>query len=483
MGATAVTAAGDVKLDLGELQGLLTSAFPRSPAARYLLVELPDPARARAWLSTVIGRVTFADTVDEQIRGLRGADRPNLNVAFTAAGLTALGLTRDRMTDFSREFREGMVTPHRQRVLGDLPDTPGDPQRWRWGGPQNPAVHGVLLAFGSTETELDGLCGEVLDPATGVRVVHAMTTLGLAGTREHFGFRDAIASPWVAGLHRPRAAPDRLPAGEMVLGHVDLTGRPEPYPSIGRDGSYLVIRQLAQDVAGFWSGLRAAVGDGQAVRWAAKMTGRWPDGTPLAREPVRPIADPTDDFGYRDDPDGIRCPLGAHIRRTNPRDGLGAKPADSVALVNRHRIFRRGRTFGTPAPPETWPAGIDPVLAEGGADRGADGGGVGGAADGGGERGVLFLGLGASLARQFEFVQQSWINNPKFGGLYDENDPITGSAHPRLTGSASGFAFTAPGPVLNDRVELPTKYVTCLGGGYFFLPGRRALQELSGRSG
>lgn len=459
-----------MNLDLRQLQGLLTSAYPRSPAGRYVLVELPDPPRARAWVDALIDRITFADTVDEQIRGLRGADRPNLNVAFTAAGLTALGLDPDRAADFSREFREGMVTPHRQRVLGDLPGSPSDPLTWRWGGPRNPTVHGVLLAFGADETELDGLCHEVLDPATGVRVVATVPTVGLAGAREHFGFRDAIASPWVAGLHRPRAAHDRVAAGEIVLGQSDLTGRPEPYPTIGRDGSYLVIRQLAQDVTGFWSGLRAAVGDPHAVRWAAKMTGRWPDGTPLAHEPDRPIADPSDDFGYHDDPDGIRCPLGAHIRRSNPRDGLGATPADSVALVNRHRIFRRGRAFGLPAPPETWPAGIDPVVADGGA------------ADPGGARGVAFLGLGASLARQFEFVQQSWIDNPKFAGLYDENDPIAGSGHRRMTGS-TGFAFTAPGPVLNDRIELPAKYVRCIGGGYFFLPGRAALHSISGRSG
>ena len=72
------------------------------------------------------------------------------------------------------------------------------------------------------------------------------------------------------------------------------------------------------------------------------------------------------------------------------------------------------------------------------------------------------------------------MNNPKFAGLYDENDPITGSA---VTGechrSSTGFAFTAPGPVLNDRIELPAKYVRCLGGGYFVLPGRAALHTIS----
>ena len=456
-----------MSVDLRQLQGLLTSAFPRSPAGRYVLIEVRDAALARAWLRALIDHLTFADEVDEQIRARRAGDRPNANVAFSAAGLAALGVSADSMTDFSREFREGMVTPHRQRVLGDLDGSPGDPNRWRWGGPRSRPIHGVLLVFAADETALDAFVDASVGGRTGVRVVHTVSTVSTVDAREHFGFRDAIASPWVPELHRARADRDRVAAGELLLGQPDLTGRPEPYPPLGRDGSYLVIRQLAQDVPGFWSALRQAVGDDRAVRWAAKMTGRWPDGTPLVRGPEGPAGDPSDDFGYHDDPDGIRCPLGAHIRRTNPRDGFAAKPAESIKLVNRHRIFRRGRVFGPAAPPETWPTGIDPVVVDGGRP------------DESGHRGVVFVCLGASLARQFEFVQQSWLNNPKFAGLYDENDPVTGSGHRRMSPSSTGFAFTAPGPVLNDRIELPAKYVRCLGGGYFVLPGRAALHTIS----
>ncbi len=192
------------------------------------------------------------------------------------------------------------------------------------------------------------------------------------------------------------------------------------------------------------------------------MTGRWPDGSALVRSPDGPAADPSDEFGYHDDLDGLRCPLGAHIRRANPRDGLGTRPDESTGLVNRHRICRRGRPFGAAAPPRTWPAGIDPVVVDGGPP------------DPTGERGVVFVGLGASLARQFEFVMQSWVNNPKFAGLYDEADPITGAPHRRMSGKP-GFEFTAPGPVLNERIGRPATYVRCVGGGYFFLPGRRGL--------
>lgn len=452
--------AGEPGLD--QLQGLLTSAFPRSPAGRYVLIALPDAERGRAWVRSLLPTLTFSDEVDEQIRARRVADRPAVNVAFTAAGLAALDVPADRTADFSREFREGMVTPHRQRILGDLDGSPSDPRGWRWGGPHTDPVHAVLLIFGADEATLDTVVDELVDAATGVRVVHTVPTVSIAGGREHFGFRDGIASPWVHGMHRDRAERDRVAAGELVLGRPDLTGRPEPFPPVGRDGSYLVIRQLAQDVPGFWSALRHSAGEAGAVQWAAKMTGRWPDGSALVRSPDGPAADPSDEFGYHDDPDGLRCPLGAHIRRANPRDGLGTRPDESTGLVNRHRIFRRGRPFGAAAPPRSWPAGIDPVVVDGGPP------------DPTGERGVVFVGLGASLARQFEFVMQSWVNNPKFAGLYDEADPITGAPHRRMSGKP-GFEFTAPGPVLNERIGRPATYVRCVGGGYFFLPGRRGL--------
>lgn len=431
---------------------------------------MEDASAARAWLRQLTNRVTYADDVRRQIR-TRGEDgRTSLNIAFSSAGLTALGVPADQLSDFSREFREGMVTAHRQRVLGDLDGSPSDPLRWLWGGPRNPSVHVALLIFAADERLLDSFVDELTSVMTGVRIVRTLLTLssGSSGDeREHFGFRDGIASPWVAGLHRPRSIRDRIAAGEILLGHPDLTGVPELYPPLGRDGSYLVLRQLVQDVEGFWSALRSRVGDAQAVRWAAKMTGRWPDGTPLVNSPDAPTAEPTDDFGYRYDSDGLRCPLGAHIRRTHPRDGMASEPRDSFDLVNRHRLLRRGRSFGAAAAPDTWPEGIDPVTRDDGP------------LDESGERGLFFACLGASLARQFEFVQQSWLNNPKFAGLYDENDPIVGSPRPRLSEQAAGFSFTAPDAVVNHRIELPKKYVHCIGGAYFFLPGRTALLDIA----
>ena len=118
----------------------------------------------------------------------------------------------------------------------------------------------------------------------------------------------------------------------------------------------MVWRKLHQDVALFRHVLRDAAqlyegGDEQKL--AAKVVGRWPNGTPLDLSPEATAPElqarerPTNDFRYDADPDGLRCPLGAHIRRSNPRDALGF----DGHLSFRHRMIRRGMPYG-PALPE-----------------------------------------------------------------------------------------------------------------------------------
>jgi len=89
------------------------------------------------------------------------------------------------------------------------------------------------------------------------------------------------------------------------------------------------------------------------------------------------------------------------------------------------------------------------------------------------ERGLHFICLNANIARQFEFVQHTWVNNPKFDGLYDDVDPLIGRRGP------DGATFTIPGTPFRERVTGLPSFVTVRGGGYFFLPGVRAIQYLS----
>ncbi len=194
-----------------------------------------------------------------------------------------------------------------------------------------------------------------------------------------------------------------------------------PPADLGRNGSFLVLRQLSQDVHGFWSFCEraSARGDGSAdaaarLRLAAKLVGRWPSGAPLALAPDGddPALADANDFGYFEhDRDGLRCPVGAHVRRAHPRDSLDPQPGSqrSIDVGKRHRLLRRGRQYGRfLAQEELLTAGVEDAWRDE-------------------PRGLHFICLGTNLARQFEFVQHTWIENAHFGGLYDNPDPLLSS--------------------------------------------------------
>jgi deferrochelatase/peroxidase EfeB len=164
---------------------------------------------------------------------------------------------------------------------------------------------------------------------------------------------------------------------------------------------------------------------------------------PLAGHHPRPIR-PDNDFLFgAEDPDGLRCPYGAHIRRANPRDSLDPGNADQVAISNRHRITRIGRQY---VPEE----GKDP--------------------------GLLFMCFCADIERQFEFLQQTWLKSPSFHGLASEKDPILGDAQ------HGACSFTVPSPDGPIGLSAMPRFVTTRGGGYFFIPGRRLIEFLIDQS-
>ena len=399
---------------------------------------------------------------------------------MTYPGLVALGLPDAIASQFAHEFREGMTTEHRQRVLGDFgADAPAN---WRWGGEANSPIHALLMLYAADESGLEALLSRQLADlqSASIEVVVSLATEDI-GDVEPFGFRDGISQPVPEGFGREGRKEDTIRPGEFVLGYANeyglLTDRPlvpaasDPrniLPSdaagsankdLGRNGSYLVLRQLEQDVPGFWKFIHGRAGGGadeQNTALAAKMVGRWPGGAPLALAPQADDAAlaKANDFGYHaGDPDGLACPVGAHVRRANPRDSLDPNPGspDSIAVNKRHRILRRGRAYG-------------PFLSRDDA-LSANAESV--------ERGLHFACIVANISRQFEFVQHTWANNPKFDGLYDEVDPITG---PR-TDAGSNFSMPA-NPVRNRLTGIPA-FVTVRGGGYFFMPGIRAIRYLA----
>ena len=470
MASPPVTAAPEA----ADVQGLVRYGYVNLRAARYLLLAVTDAAAARRWLGALADRIPTAASRANEVA---------IHLAFTGSGLAALGLAAPALAGFSPEFREGMVSPHRSRFLGDVQES--DPQRWSWGGPRTDAVHLLLLLFAIDWPGLARLQEAVARefPAGGVREVISLDTVDL-GDVEHFGFHDGISQPTIAGLSQPDTAMNTVLPGEFLLGYVNEHGqraeRPllgaadDPTgllpkdpdgsgrPDFGRNGSYLVMRQLRQDVRGFWRWAERAAharyggGDPAArIRLAAKMVGRWPGGAPLALAPERddPALAGANDFAYyQQDADGARCPIGAHVRRANPRDSLDPGPGteQSIAVGKRHRLLRRGREYGAAVDPAT-------LLAE--VDDGVD-------------RGLQFIALCGNLARQFEFIQGTWVISPKFDGLYESDDPLLGTR-------AQGGDFVVPDRPVRRRYPGLPRFVTVRGGGYFFLPGIRALRYLA----
>ena len=455
-------------LDLDDVQGLVVRGYGRLPHARYVLLRVAQADEARALVRRWADDVTPA--------AVSPRDRA-LHLALTAGGIEALTGRTGHDLGFAEPFCTGMATPYRSRLLGDVGTNA--PDTWAWGGPSTPAVDVALLLYADTEEHLAqlGSTAEAEAAAGGFEVVSVLRTSELSD-REHFGFHDGISQPRIAGLgaaggHGEDGGGDQVRAGEFVLGYVNeydqRTERPLVPPAwdparilprdtdgsgasdLGRNGTYLVLRQLHQDVAAFEALLDAHATDpgtglDQREYLAAKIVGRWRgSGAPLALAPDAddPALAKANDFGYHhEDPGGRGCPIGAHIRRANPRDALPPQPgtAASRAVNVRHRLLRRGRGYGA-------------------ADTT--------------ERGLHFVCLGTNLARQYEFVQHSWVNDPSFNGLVDTEDPLVG---PRLDGPAT---FTVPTDPVSRRVPGLPQLVQVRGGAYFFLPGLRALRYLA----
>jgi Dyp-type peroxidase family len=469
-------------LELDDMQGLIARGYPDLAAARYVLLQIGDGGRARKWLGSIAGQVTPAPA--------RPADVA-MNLALSADGFRKLGLPAESMKLFSNEFTAGMTTPHRRRLLGDT--GPNAPETWLWGGPRTPSVDVLLLVFARDDATLDErytrLAATFADG--GVAEVQRLDAIVDLNGKEHFGFADGISQPTIAGLSSRTDIPSNtIQPGEFILGYLNEYGRYTDRPllepgldpghllpldaagsgkaDLARNGSYLVFRQLAQDVRGFWRFVdqttRQTTGssDEDSRTWlAARMVGRWPSGAPVTLSPDAddPQLATANDFAYQyGDEFGLNCPIGAHVRRSHPRDSLDPEPGTeaSVALDRRHRLLRRGREYGPP---------VDDALSEAPPDDP--------------DRGLYFICLAGNISRQFELVQGTWANNSTFGGLYDESDPLIGNHVAPRDGQPAGNHFSIPAePVRQRYADLP-QFVTVKGGAYFFLPGLRALNYLS----
>ena len=488
----------DAKADI---QGFVTSGFGHLWHTAYLCFEITDVSAGRKWLAGIVRRVTTAKGWRSAPEGSKRKPEATVNLAFTWNGLAALGVSDAALCSFPRAFREGMADPARAAsVLGDIGDSA--PDRWLFGGPANTPIHAVLILHALTEQQLEDLVADLRDPTGGAIEIEAASQRGYRreDNKEHFGFRDGIAQPRIAGI-KGQLAPNILPTGNFILGYPDhykfvaqgpvapaaddhediLPPLTNPYfqgrnlRDLGRNGTYVVFRKLEQDVAGFWNFLLAEAkrsGDAgqQRVAWlAANLVGRWPSGAPLV---LRPHNDDSslathDEFSYAQlDPNGVRCPFGSHIRRTNPRDVIRPSGTEqSTNMSNAHRILRHGSIFGPPL--------FDLSTLDGLGDE--DSLPFGEPRDDGRSRGLHFLCINAGIERQFELIQQQWVNNPAFNGLVANQDPLIGENR-RDTPQPSRMTIEGNG---GWRTEPVPRFVKTVGGAYLFMPGMRTLRFLA----
>lgn len=442
-------------VDLDDIQGNVLRGYSH-PVAAYIFLRVDDAARARALLARMLSRITSGVNW--------GASPPPvaMQVAFTYAGLERVGVPREILGTFPDEFREGMAA--RAEQLGDR--GPNAPTHWE-AGLGTGSAHVLVTVWAVDNARLDAVREELRQvgaSAGATTVVNETRAEALSADRDHFGFIDGISQPSVAGASVKGRSGDGLldgaggwrdvATGEFLLGYQDEDGELPAAPAapFDRNATFMVYRKLQMHVATFRSMLADAGRryPGGPEMLAAKIVGRWRDGTPLsisAKAPDPSVSsnpDRINDFSYADDPQGLRCPVGSHVRRMNPRDSRGFFGGK---LTNRHRIIRRGRSYGPP-------------LAQGLLK------------DDGVERGLAFVCFNASIWRQFETIQRLWV---------DDGDPFRlGSDKDFLIGCPAEDAgkMTIPGNPPFFLAPQP-RFVTLRGGEYLFQPSISALRWLA----
>lgn len=499
-----------------QTQGMVATGFGRLDHGVALFLELPTLCGGK-WLQDLCEAYPVTAASETGGEPLSCA----VSLCFTASGLSNIGLSEKAMASFSAPFREGMMQEDRLRRLGDRRkakwlDTVIDGGPIWSGNIENSdrlkllvksdvasepvvtkkTVHAMITLYAKKQADVETR-GQEIEKLLGshkVKIVHRLPLAldvidGRGFSREHFGFADGISQPIPfdeAGAVSKDGSVDKtgdsvhgVRLGEILLGHknghqeiapgpvVESEGdspipehdRAHGFRDLGKNGSYVVVRQLRQDVASFWNGMEQAA---EAIRkqdnsathvtgeWVAeKVVGRGIDGRGLL--PDKRIENDQDnvirnDFRFFDaDRHGLGCPLGSHIRRANPRDSLAPDKSMKQTLLdaaNNHRILRRGRKYG--------PKQEDRLT------------------DDGEDRGLLFICLNTDIARQFEFTQQTWLLNSDFSTLFEETDPLVGP----------DGEMTIPAEPLRRRAKVQT-FVKLVGGEYFFLPSMPGLKYLA----
>lgn len=450
-------ATGDNETMLQHLQPNILKGHVRDRLHILLLQFGQGPeatAAARAFLAALVPLMKSAKTGLEEAEafkqhGTKGT--PYVGVGLTNAGYARLGLTSAAPSD--PVFQRGMRDPESLANLNDP-----DPTQWEPGYQQE--IHAIVLVGDADSLPANTRLGEVKallsDSITVLAEETGKTQHDEAGRAiEHFGYVDGRSLPLflTEDLDAERDTMDGTSVWNpfLPLGRVLVADPAAPDPTTDF-GSYFVLRKLEQNVRAFKAAEEELadtlkLDNHDRERAGAMLVGRFRDGTPLTLQAQAGAHKPVmNDFTYASDTAGRKCPLQAHIRKSNPRGSGGFETPEEERL---HLLARRGQTYGERTEGDQPDSGV----------------------------GLLFMACNSDLGKQFEFVQRRWADNPGF--------PRHGTAaEPGLdpvTGQGSRPSQTWPQAWADNETQeapAPEQTVTMKGGEYFFMPSLPFLRSL-----
>ena len=481
----------DSRLELGDIQGFILRGY-RMPMVRHFLLTVTDPAEARK----LLGRLVSGDESDApQITtaedwhvgfapgpGDDPADVPHhkpdycLNMGITWPGLVALEV-QDRVPTLSFKSFGAFVSGAAERA-GLVGDTgPSAPQNWIGGfGKGSDHIMMTLHAMnpGALTTYSDRLAA-LFDDGNAFRETWRTDGMALMDIvdgqlvptfRVHFGYTDGISMTTIRGGPE-RYTPDHQQPCEpwlfVLRDEAENYFVPEPR-ELGLNGSFAVFKMIETDVVGFEKFLQSKKNTIDPELLAAKICGRWRNGVPLALSPETDsppggiAPEQLNNFEYVNtdgsgDPRGLRCPVGAHMRRINPRGQPVTGQGVPGGSNNTHRLIRRGMPYGPVYDPKQPYDGI--------------------------ERGLLGYFINSSIENQYEFVLGHWVNDAEFAGAVrlppKSRDPMIGTQDPAESIFVIPQANGAP-PI---KVTGLSTFIKTKASAYCFLPSITAIKFIA----
>jgi cytochrome P450/deferrochelatase/peroxidase EfeB len=478
----------DIKVDLTDVQANVL----RSVGARHgwhVGLQFGSAEEARALLAELMTGSNGAPQVSDGTTRLGEKDSPTyaLTVGLTYSGLTKLGISESDRAAFALAHHPFVQGPDKRDIaiaVGDIGTSA--PAYWEFGASY--PVDMVVSLYAAEEGDVSKVIADQSERLLGRFEAHdvslvqrpMLTHLLRPGDTpkhhtEHFGYIDGSSQPRLAIPSTPLRKSDVQPragVGEFLLGanYPNVFGGKNSLgglsPELAENATFAAMRIMEQDVAAFERLLDYACDSSQGVEreWvAAKLMGRWRDGTPLEPPPDQPI--PGDTYSsaqrrnlfdyspsakypdYPDDSRGLRCPVGAHARRMNPRSATVAGRAHS------RRLLRRGMSYGP--------------LYEGKKDNE--------------KRGLVGLFLCADLERQYEFILRQWAQGDRAtSGIVGQQDPIIGAQSEVAENCPMTGEYRIPRKDADDLVLEMPRLVKTVGSVYLFVPGLEALRLLAG---